>query len=317
MSGEARTSGAGANGAAVRPLVEVTEYTDPGCVWSWSSEPKLRWLRHRYGGALRWRRVFGIQLDALAERFPGADPVGSAEEFRGVWLEVSGHTGAPVTERLEWMHGSTRPAALAAKAAELQGDAVAEPVLRRLREAVFVVGRPADTPARIAAAVYGVPGLDIDRLIDDAASDAVEIAIGSDWEETRRPRQQVIGLDAPPPAPGGAVPDGDRLRYGFPTLIVRGPAGERVVPGWRDPAVYVEAVEAVAPALIGLGAPPLSAADALARYRSLDRRDLELLTGSAEPPADAIRVDTATEPLWLHPDEIAARGPLRAAGAAR
>jgi hypothetical protein len=254
--------------------------------------------------------VFGVQIDALAERFPGADPVGSADEFRSAWLEVAGHTGAPVTERLEWMHGSTRPATRAAKAAELQGGAVADAVLRRLREAVFVVGRPADTPARIAAAVYGVPGLDLHRLLDDAGSEAIEVAVAADWEEARRPREEVIGLDAPGPAPGAAVADGDRLRYGFPTLIVRGPEGDRVVPGWREPSVYVAAVEAVAPELIGAGTPLLSPSEALARYRSLDERDLALLSISTAPPLEAVRVETATTPLWLHPDEVAARGPL-------
>ncbi len=131
--------------------IEVTEFTDPGCVWSWSSEPKLRRLRRQYGDRVAWRRVFGIQIDDVKLSFPDRDPVDGAEEWRADWLAVAAHSGAPITPRLEWMHASTWPASRAAKAAEAQGDEVAEAVLRRLREAVFVDGRPADNPERIAA----------------------------------------------------------------------------------------------------------------------------------------------------------------------
>ncbi len=56
-------------------IIEVTEFTDPGCVWSCSSEPKLRWLRHHYGEQVAWRRVFGIQVDDLRLSFPDRDAV--------------------------------------------------------------------------------------------------------------------------------------------------------------------------------------------------------------------------------------------------
>ena len=160
--------------------IEVTEFTDPGCVWSWSSEPKLRRLRRQYGDRVAWRRVFGIQIDDVKLSFPDRDPVDGAEEWRADWLAVAAHSGAPITSRLEWMHSSTWPASRAAKAAEAQGDDVADAVLRRLREAVFVDGRSADNPERIALALSGVPGLDLDWLLEDLDSDAVSEAIAKD-----------------------------------------------------------------------------------------------------------------------------------------
>src|SRR6201999_2686363 len=147
--------------------IEVTEFTDPGCVWCWSSEPKLRRRRRQYGDRVAWRRVFGIQIDDVKLSFPDRDPVDGAEEWRADWLETAAHSGAPIAPRLEWMHASTWPASRAAKAAEAQGDAVAEAVLRRLREAVLVDGRPADDPERIAQTLRGVPDLDLGRLLDD------------------------------------------------------------------------------------------------------------------------------------------------------
>jgi predicted DsbA family dithiol-disulfide isomerase len=290
--------------------IEVTEFTDPGCVWSWSSEPKLRRLRLLYGERVAWRRVFGIQIDDVKLSFPDRDAVEGAEEWRADWLAVAAHTDAPITSRLEWMHASTWPASRAAKAAEAQGDAVADAVLRRLREAVFVDGRPADTPERIAATLAGVEGLDLDQLLDDLDSGAVAAAVGDDFDLTRDPHPHVIGLKEDGPHPGPAKAEGTVLRYSFPTLIVRGPEGERVLPGWRTLEQYEEAFEAVAPELRGTRFEYLDPADALARFRSLSGEDLRLLTGTSEPPAGAVEVATATTPLWLDPVEAESRAAI-------
>ncbi len=69
-----------------RTIVDVVEYTDVQCVWSWSSEPKLRWLRARYGEQLRWRRVFGVLVHDIGGPHPDEDPHASAEAFRAGWL---------------------------------------------------------------------------------------------------------------------------------------------------------------------------------------------------------------------------------------
>jgi predicted DsbA family dithiol-disulfide isomerase len=276
--------------------VEIVEYTDPQCVWAWSSEPKLRWLRARYGDQLHWRRVFGVQVQDLD---------GSAEAFRAGWVDVAGHTGAPIASAIEWSSTSSRRACLAAKAAELQGDEIAERVLRRLREAVLVAGRPVDTPSRIADAVGGIPGLDLPRLIADAGSPVIRAAIRADFEETRSPDPEVIGLEHASPNPGAARQAGERLRYGFPTLVIRGPSGRRIVPGWRTAETYDDAIRAVDPSLRPAQDPSLGAAEALERYRSLSLAELELLTGSQLPPLDAVPIITATTPLFVHADDVA------------
>lgn len=290
--------------------IEVTEFTDPGCVWSWSSEPKLRRLRLQYGERVAWRRVFGIQIDDLKLSFPDRDAIDSTEDWRADWLAVAEHTGAPITQRLEWMHASTWPASRAAKAAEAQGDAVADAVLRRLREAVFVDGRPADSPERIAAALRGVP--DLGQLLDDLDSDAVAEAVQRDFEETRDPHPHVVGLKEDGPHPGPAKAEGAVLRYSFPTLIVTGPAGERVLPGWRTIEQYTEAFETVAPELSGTSSSLLDPNEALERYRSLNAEDLLLLTGSTEPPSEAVELSTATTKLWLDPVEAEHRSTVAA-----
>jgi predicted DsbA family dithiol-disulfide isomerase len=277
-------------------VVQVVEYTDPQCVWAWSSEPKLRWLRARYGAQLRWRRVFGLQVH---------DHDLSLEAMHDALVDVAGHTGAPIAWSLEWAATSSRRASLAARAAELQGPEVAEHVLRRLRESVLVAGRPVDTPSRIAHAVAGVPGLDLPRLLADASSQAVRTSLRADFEEARRPDAEVIGLEHPSAHPGAAVPTGARLRYAFPTLVIRGPAGRRIVPGWRSAETYDDAVRAVAPEVVPSQAPPLAAAEALERYRSLSLAELELLTGSQLPPLEAVPIITSTTPLFVHAADVA------------
>jgi protein-disulfide isomerase-like protein with CxxC motif len=189
--------------------IEVVEYTDPGCIWSWSAEPVLRELRRRSG--VRWRRVFGVPERGGEDPLPG-------------WREVAAETGAPLTDRLHWIPISMLPASLAARAAEHQGSAIADGVVLRLREATFLHGRPADTPERIASAVRGLPGLDVARLLRDLDSPDVVFSIEADRAETRRPLPEAI-----------TRPEGDAVRYTFPTLAVDG----RVVSGWHALQDYV------------------------------------------------------------------------------
>jgi protein-disulfide isomerase-like protein with CxxC motif len=182
---------------------EVIEYTDPGCVWSWSSEPALRELRERPG--VRWRRVLGVPERGAEDPLPG-------------WREVVATTGAPLTDHLRWIPVSMLPASLAARAAEHQGRAIAEAVLLRLRAATFLHGRPADTRERIGDAVRSLPGLDVARLLRDLDSPDVVFSIEADRAETRRPLPGAITCE-----------EGDAVRYTFPTLVIDG----RVMSGWH------------------------------------------------------------------------------------
>ncbi|QIQ01056.1 DsbA family protein [Streptomyces liangshanensis] len=290
-----------------RPALDITEYTDPVCPWAWGSEPVFRLLRLRLGrqlgDAVRWRRVFGILFDD--DEDPAPDPDAEARWYERFTHDVGSHTGAPYAPRLHRVARSSWPASLAAKAAQAQGPEVAERVLRRLRETMFVLGRPADTPEGILAAVRGVPGLDVHRLREDAAAPATRDAVRADWAETRRPLPEVVDLEAPGPHPGRAKEAGDHRRYALPTLLLDGPGGRVCVPGWRPLETYLEAARTAAGT--AAQAPPvrLPAREALERWRTLTGPEVALLTRESAPPADAVRVDTGHGPLWLHPAESA------------
>jgi len=299
--------------AAAPSALEVVEYTDPLCPWAWGAEPLFRWLRDALAGQARWRRVYGILFDADDD--PAPDPAAETAWYEGFVREVGAHTGAPYAARLSRVAATSWPASQVAKAAEAQGPLVAERVLRRLRETMFVAGDPADTLALALAAAEGVPGLDPGRLAVAAASPEVLAAVRADHRETRAPLPEVLALQEPGPHPGAAKETTDgSLRYALPTLLFTGPAGHRVVPGRRPLEAYLAAAEAVAPGLHpSRPAGQHPSPDALLAYhRSVTGPEWELLAPGCEPPGRAVRTVTGNGPLWLHPTE-AATAPWRPA----
>ncbi|MFC7329889.1 DsbA family oxidoreductase [Marinactinospora rubrisoli] len=283
------------------PPVTVTEYTDPGCVWSWAAEPRLRWLRLRYGHLLAWRQVFGVQIADLRAERPEFDPRADAPEYLRRWASVAERTGTPLTARLHWMHGSTAPAGRAAIAARDQGDAVAARVLRRLREAVFLHGEPADTAPRVRAALAGVAGLDPERLLAAMESAEVRTRLRADAAETRRvhPATAAAAATGPgTPAPGHPVAEGSGHRYAFPTLVLTAGARAIVLPGFRGTEEYEAALTELLPGITGR-ARPLPPADRLLRETgTLTGPEVALLAGG-RPPTGAVRVRTGTGDVWL------------------
>jgi len=288
--------------------VEVVEYTDPGCSWAWGSEPKLRRLRWRYGDRLRWRCVMGGLVGDMRSYLDGFDPVAAAPGFARYWGNVAATTGMPHPVRLGWMYRSTEPACLAVKAAALQGDGVADDVLRRLREATFVFAEPPDSLDRILHPCRGVPGLDPGRLARDWASEPVHRAFRSDWEETRSPNAYVLGLEEQGEGAGRAKQTEGHWRYVFPTLIFRGPEGEVTVPGWKPYERYEDAIEFVLPGITrGARADP-TPEEAFATWRALAPAELEALCGAgARPPGGTIAYEWGAGVYWLTAAEAAAR----------
>jgi predicted DsbA family dithiol-disulfide isomerase len=225
----------------VAPALEVVEYTDPACPWAWGSEPKFRFLRAKLPDA-RWRRVFGILFDD--DEDPAPDPAAEAAWYAKFVDGVTEHTGAPKAPRLAWVAKTSWPASLAAKAAEAQGETVADLVLTRLRETTFVHGTPADDTERVLAAVKDVPGLDLESLHAAMTGDEVRAAVRADWRETRNPCPEVLDITAPGPHSGRAKHLEHHVRYALPTLTFSGPGGWFVVPGWRPLREYFGAARA-------------------------------------------------------------------------
>lgn len=294
--------------------IEVVEYTDPTCSWAWGGEPKIRRLAWCYGEDLSWRRVMG---GLLAPEWPSrelgvTDPtyltnpefLTRSMRYHSVVTET---TGMPFPGRLERLPESSYAACGAVIAAEGQGAELAGRLLRRYREDWYVFGVPPGTRAEALASAAHVAGLDVDALSGDLDDRATEAAWQSAWEETRNPHEFVLNLEDRTVGYGSAQPQRGRMRYGFPTLILRGPAGEAVVPGWRPWDAYEDALRVAAGGLPA--ARPLPTPDeALDHYGLMAGPEFDLLCGpEAKRPSDAVAFDAGGGTVWMSPAEAATR----------
>jgi protein-disulfide isomerase-like protein with CxxC motif len=274
--------------------VEVTEYTDAVCSTAWGAEPLLRRLDWRYGQHLKWRKVMGGLVGDAAKSSGRADwdRVGAAVPMQAYWKRVWALTGMPYPHPMRLMLQSTDPLGAAVKAAELQGQDVADRVLRRFREQIFVFGIGPQTPDEFAAATVGVPGLDQARWRADQQRPEVAAAYKDDWTETRKPNDYVRHLKHDGPMNGELKHSEGHDRYALPTVIFKGPGGEHTVAGWVPYEDYVAGLEAALPGATADPRPDPTPDQAFARWGMLTARELAFLCGEdARPPADAVTYD--------------------------
>jgi protein-disulfide isomerase-like protein with CxxC motif len=296
--------------------VEITEYTDAVCSTAWGAEPLLRRLDWRHGHRLTWRRVMGGLVGDASTGKEGWDRISAAEPMRSYWKRVWHLTGMPYPNPMHLMLRSTDPMGAAVKAAELQGQDVAEAVLRRFRERIFVDGIGPQTPDEFAEATVGVAGLDQARWRADQARPEVAAAYQADWRETREPNDYVRHLKHDSPMRGELKHSEGHDRYALPTLIFRGPGGEHTVAGWVGYEDYVAGLEAAMPGATADPRPDPTPAEALARWGMLTSKELSFLCGeAAKPPADAVTHDWGDGLVYYSAAEAKARG-LKAMAAA-
>jgi len=158
--------------------VRVVHFADPWCWWSWGLEPVLKRLREVYGDGLVVEYRMGGTFDDVDAwmREYGVDEGSTVDWIR----ESVGMFRNPLdpeylrTTRVR----STYPACRAYKAAQLQDPRRADGFFRRMVEAFQVQARPGTEATLRALAREG--GLDADRLVRDAGSEAVEDAFRED-----------------------------------------------------------------------------------------------------------------------------------------
>jgi predicted DsbA family dithiol-disulfide isomerase len=159
--------------------VRVQYFTDPACVWSWGTEPKIRKLMVEFGDSLSWTYVMG----GLARQY---ELPRMREEQLTDWLSAAGESGMPLDPRL-WTEGpisSTFPACMAVKAAVEQASDGGYAYLRALREGLMCFRRKLDTTEALVEEARGAK-LDVERFRIGLGSHAIVEAFGSDLEATR------------------------------------------------------------------------------------------------------------------------------------
>ncbi|MBE9127269.1 MULTISPECIES: DsbA family protein [unclassified Coleofasciculus] len=127
----------------LRPLVEITYYTDPLCSWSWALEPQWRRLRYEFGDQLSCRYSMGGLISDWQHFSDPLNDINRPVQMIPQWIQLQQVSGMPINERI-WLEDppvSSYPACIAVKAAEQQGLSMGEAYLRRLREAVMLEQR--------------------------------------------------------------------------------------------------------------------------------------------------------------------------------
>ena len=222
--------------------VDVIHFTDPACPWAYSAEPDLNSLRFRYGAGLRWRRVM-IGLAETHEQYDarGYRPENSARSR----TSFARRFGMPFRFEARSRNVGTGLPCRAVKAAELQDDDLAEALLRALRFGYFATPLMMDTEEAIRTQAETVAGLDVDRLLTDLKSDAVEQAYQSDRAETRN-----AGVTGRPMILQDKHADTDGAdRFTAPSVLFERDGRRLVAGGWQSFAVYDAMVANLAPEL--------------------------------------------------------------------
>lgn len=249
-------------------LLRITYYTDPLCCWSWGFEPQLRRLRYAYAGRLAWRIRMGGMIGDWSQFEDPLNSVHRPSQMGPLWLQAKHVTGMPI-EAMIWVEdppGSSWPACLAVKAAELQSPAAADLYLRGLREAVMMKGRNVAREDVL---------LDLAKGLAQERSDLFD---GARFAEDLDGRQAKVGLQD----------DVKEARYRgigrFPCLVIhREGSPPDFLVGWRPYEALRQAIEAVAPGLGPERSPP-TAESYGAYWGGATERELEEAAGQPPPP---------------------------------
>lgn len=235
--------------------VEITYYTDPLCSWSWAFEPVYRRLRYEFGDQIRWRNRMGGMISEWSNYTDPLNDVGGPGHMGPQWLEVSQTSGMPIDPYVwhEDPPGSSYPACVAVKAAELQGARIGDRYLRRAREAVMLQRRNIARREVLLAIAEELaattmdssgsndPSLDVEKFTRDIDGGA----IAAFRDDVHQARYHGIGR--------------------FPTLVVTRPGQQGVVVvGYRPYDLMREIITHVAPDVSPERAAP--SADEYARY---------------------------------------------------
>ena len=208
---------------AAAKSITLLYFTDPICSSCWGAEPQLRRLKLEYGDAIDIQYHMGGLLPSWEVYNSGG--ISKPSDVAGHWDEVSPHYRMPIIGDV-WLEDplpSSYPPSIAFKAAELQDQAKALVLLRRMREQVLVEKKNITRwPVIAEAAVFA--GLDTARLHSDFAG-AANALFQADLTLARS-----LGV------------------RGFPTFIFStADGGRQVVYGARPYAQFEAAVKALLP----------------------------------------------------------------------
>lgn len=187
--------------------VEIYLFIDPLCPECWVIDPIIKKLQMEYGHYLRLKTFIGISPDKSSFQ-SGRNLQNRVQDMANSYHETACRTGIPCEGDVWYENPLTTPytAAMAIKAAEMQGKSIGSKYSRRIREALFLKKKNiADKNVLIDCARH-IDGMDIEAFEADLASDEPKKALESDMQTTNDmnidtvPSMVILGED--PNEPG-------------------------------------------------------------------------------------------------------------------
>ena len=169
-------------------MIEIIEFTDPVCTWCWGSEPVLRALEYHYKGKVSVGFIMGGLVEDMRDFHDDLNGIGGDlskvnAQIASHWLEASNRHGMPVDIKdfsfFTETHTSTYPTNIAYKAAQFQGEELANRFLRRVREAISTEGKQANRMEVLQELVKEV-GLDKAKWMEDMENGSAREAFEQD-----------------------------------------------------------------------------------------------------------------------------------------
>jgi putative protein-disulfide isomerase len=189
---ETGAAGAELPPAPAVPPITVVYYTDPLCCWSWAFEPHWRRLRDQCGGAPDCRYRMAAMIANWDSYNDPLNSVSRPVQMGPIWRQAQHLSGMAVDDRI-WVEdppGSSYPACLAVKAAELQSADAADLYLVRVRQAVMterrnIARREVLLEVADEVAATAPERLDAERLRHDLGTAPARDALREDIKEAR------------------------------------------------------------------------------------------------------------------------------------
>ena len=237
-------------------VIDVTEYSDPGCPWAYSASPDLAVLRWRYGDGLRWRLVL-IGLTEEREQYErrGFTPQRSARSQRSF-----SRFGMPFSHEVKPAVAATARMCRAVVATRLLAPELEREAFRALQFAQFTTPLVLDEDASLREALATVPGLDADAVVAALDRDDVTAAYEADRAEARTAAGGATEFQGKHATSDGPV------RYTAPSLIFRAEDGRTLeAGGFQSLEAYDVCIANLDRTLTRRG-PAASAVEALAAF---------------------------------------------------
>ncbi len=292
--------------------ITATLYSDPGCPWAYSESPALAVLDWRYADGLDWRLVT-IGLAETGEQYEqrGYSPAMMARGYARFRRYGMPFATAPRTR----LAGTGR-ACRAIVATRLSQPELTNSVYRALQFGWFTTTLVLDRDEDIAAALSGVPGLDVEAIVG-AVDDPDVVAA---YEADKRAARAAAG--GPTEFQGKARDTDGEVRYSAPSLVFESADGTRFEAGGFQPVEAYDALIANFAERPQRREPPESPLEAIEFFRSpLTTQEVAavMARGNDAPDRAAAeealidlaaagsvrRIPLGDDALWARPDAAA------------